>query len=58
MLLLEPSQALHLGPGMPGVLSPPNGVGALMEGKDELLLVLAERPDFLQIADHKREIVE
>lgn len=37
---------------------PPVGVGALVEGKDELLLVSAEISDFLQIADHKCGMVE
>jgi len=33
-------------------------VGALMEGRGELLLVSAERSDYLQTADHKCEMVE
>lgn len=55
MLLQEPSQAWHLGPGMPWArpeVPPPHlGIGAQTARMGELLLVSAERSNLLQTAD-------
>lgn len=51
MLLLEPSQAWHLGPGTAWGATSLVGVGAQTERLRELLLVSAERSDLLQTAD-------